>query len=1077
MRVSNESMLLVPPRPKITLPIPGQYGRYPQTPAGYASTPYNQTPAPITPVPVTPVSGQPQVFYSNRASEFVFTQFKGIKDFTKSGLSVGERSVFWLYEKVSSWSKRWFTHIFLVVIVFLYSVAGAMIFITIEGTNEDIFHLNIRQERNKTIELIRELWDDEVLASDVELWKGGARRELMKYEEHLYEFYKLGVIDRGEKVWTFWNAVFYCGTIYTTIEAHTVTRFFIVDELSTMEDSYTVHRRRKAAAKRREKTPEPSSRSQLVETSEDEEEIRRARMEKMAEDTERMEEMEKERKVKGQEKDGRLNEEQDQKEGTHERKKTTNGKRNTIQLEDVARRDMISSQATTSLINRSREIDNDNNVERNLQQDIKVPSKMVEEEAEEEDIGKKETLRIREDESELIDTRKVEKRTKKRSKDRTIERHPRSTDSSEEKSETSPSRLKSSEIVRPRTRKSTGRARMNEGDKSVREKHSFDTKIRPKDKPEKKSLQQPPDPNESITEGATMKKSESFPPRSLERQPIVKRSATDVKKQVIPLSNDSLIEDFAKAQREYLLRERSILDPDLPEDYQEANEIMAMRRRKIGMIHSESEHQEIINLVKNEPVDSLKSSWYSRFTLFSFFMKKKKTDSSEIEKEREDMPKNESIEEITNSEKEHINIQEKVTFLDFLRALKDIASELKAFMTQNPIEMRIIRKMRNRCIAQLILIMIYCGLGAFVFRFTEGAFETFYKCGVKRVKRDFLDSLWNYSHNLREDDWKSLARRKLMEFEEQLHTAHEAGVHTYSGQRSWTFLNAVVYCLTVITTIGYGHISPSTTTGRAITIVYAIFGIPMFLILLADFGKLFTRGIKFLWAFVRRLYYTGSCRKVRGTVPVQEVMKGVQLVYDLATFRRPSQMNPEDIEEIQKQQNQQAVLNIDGNAPDTPGTPAMSTFAIDDEFNLPISVAIFILLGYIFIGATLYNAWEQWGFFESFYFVFISMSTIGFGDYVPKHPMYMMCSIIYLVFGLALTSMCINVVQVMLSDSFKQASQKIGATIGFEIADDDGSVKPAPPPPVEVADIHTSIKDSESVEKIAPKAKQEDVDL
>ncbi|KAF7382296.1 hypothetical protein HZH68_015215 [Vespula germanica] len=206
-------------------------------------------------------------------------------------------------------------------------------------------------------------------------------------------------------------------------------------------------------------------------------------------------------------------------------------------------------------------------------------------------------------------------------------------------------------------------------------------------------------------------------------------------------------------------------------------------------------------------------------------------------------------------------------------------------------------------------------------------------------------------------------------------------------------------------------------------------------------------------------------------------MKGVQLVYDLATFRRPSQMNPEDIEEIQKQQSQQAVLNIDGNAPDTPGTPAMSTFAIDDEFNLPISVAIFILLGYIFIGATLYNAWEEWGFFESFYFVFISMSTIGFGDYVPKHPMYMMCSIIYLVFGLALTSMCINVVQVMLSDSFKQASQKIGATIGFEIADDDGSVKPAPPPPVEVADIHTSIKDSESVEKIAPKAKQEDVDL
>lgn len=53
------------------------------------------------------------------------------------------------------------------------------------------------------------------------------------------------------------------------------------------------------------------------------------------------------------------------------------------------------------------------------------------------------------------------------------------------------------------------------------------------------------------------------------------------------------------------------------------------------------------------------------------------------------------------------------------------------------------------------------------------------------------------------------------------------------------------------------------------TIIYAIFGIPMFLILLADFGKLFTRGIKFVWSFVRRLYYTGSCRQVRRTQPVQ----------------------------------------------------------------------------------------------------------------------------------------------------------------------------------------------------------------
>ncbi|KAJ8865810.1 hypothetical protein PR048_033332 [Dryococelus australis] len=234
---------------------------------------------------------------------------------------------------------------------------------------------------------------------------------------------------------------------------------------------------------------------------------------------------------------------------------------------------------------------------------------------------------------------------------------------------------------------------------------------------------------------------------------------------------------------------------------------------------------------------------------------------------------------------------------------------------------------------------------------------------------------------------------------------------------------------------GYGHITPSTNTGRAITIVYAIFGIPMFLILLADFGKLFTRGIKFLWALVRRVYYTGSCRNVRRTAPVQigcllsqrtaaigpafsrrcqtpcgpmakkvefqngcpalqEVMKGVQLVYDFATFqRRPSQMKTDEKEEEEgddEHREAQVPLQSQPNTPHLsvdglePGTPAPSNFEIDDEFNLPISVAIVILLIYIFVGATIYFLWETWGFFEAFYFVFISMSTIGFGDFVPE---------------------------------------------------------------------------------------------
>ncbi|XP_035671219.1 potassium channel subfamily K member 10-like isoform X1 [Branchiostoma floridae] len=52
----------------------------------------------------------------------------------------------------------------------------------------------------------------------------------------------------------------------------------------------------------------------------------------------------------------------------------------------------------------------------------------------------------------------------------------------------------------------------------------------------------------------------------------------------------------------------------------------------------------------------------------------------------------------------------------------------------------------------------------------------------------------------------------------------------------WYF-QSYYFCVTVTTTVGYGHITPYTTGGKFFTIFYALFTIPLLVITLADIGR------------------------------------------------------------------------------------------------------------------------------------------------------------------------------------------------------------------------------------------------
>lgn len=138
--MSSPSVIGPPPRtrqtpakPRITINIPPHHGYAANSP--YLSTAPHTAHSNSTAV----AQGAPQwPLYENPfTGANMYKQFEGFCDFTmasaKSGLGFGEKSAFYIYEKFSTWSRKWFTHIFLFLVMFLYSLAGAYIFMAVEG--------------------------------------------------------------------------------------------------------------------------------------------------------------------------------------------------------------------------------------------------------------------------------------------------------------------------------------------------------------------------------------------------------------------------------------------------------------------------------------------------------------------------------------------------------------------------------------------------------------------------------------------------------------------------------------------------------------------------------------------------------------------------------------------------------------------------------------------------------------------------------------------------------------------------------------------------------------------------------
>uniref|UniRef100_A0A0R3S2E9 Two pore potassium channel protein sup-9 n=1 Tax=Elaeophora elaphi TaxID=1147741 RepID=A0A0R3S2E9_9BILA len=238
------------------------------------------------------------------------------------------------------------------------------------------------------------------------------------------------------------------------------------------------------------------------------------------------------------------------------------------------------------------------------------------------------------------------------------------------------------------------------------------------------------------------------------------------------------------------------------------------------------------------------------------------------------------------------------------------------------------KRQNIRTLSLIVCTLTYLVIGAAVFDALESDNEMQQRALVLKVKTSLIDK-----YNISNADYRVLEATIIRS------VPHRAG-------HQWKFSGAFYFATTVITTIGYGHSTPSTIGGKTFCMFYALAGIPLGLVMFQSIGE----RINTFAAMLLRI-----CKRSVG--------------------------KPDDVTHLD------LILVASG----------CGTFLIAS-------------------GAYVFQSYEKWTYFDSLYYCFITLTTIGFGDYVAlqkngalqSSPEYVTFALIFILFGLTVISASMN---------------------------------------------------------------------
>lgn len=316
-----------------------------------------------------------------------------------------------------------------------------------------------------------------------------------------------------------------------------------------------------------------------------------------------------------------------------------------------------------------------------------------------------------------------------------------------------------------------------------------------------------------------------------------------------------------------------------------------------------------------------------------------------------------------------------------------------------------------------VLVVGYLLLGAVMFQEIERRDGKAENHPIVRIRRNTVSLLWNITEKynlLHPGNWSLEVDSIIKQYQEEVVIAEGQG---FDGndipEDPWkSFTGALLYSITVITTIGYGHIVPKTPVGKIVSIFYAVLGVPLFLLYVSNIGDILATSFK--WTYSRIC----KCQLAR--------KRTINDKYRIQALTQ--QIHPGIVRISEEGRNQDSVsaaesFSVCSGMEENDGA---QQFEDTSQVAVPISLSLTVMISYICGGAILFGEWEGWDFLDGFYFCFITLSTIGFGDILPGDAVdedkseaslggivnvqFIFCSL-YILLGMAVITMCFNLMQ------------------------------------------------------------------